>query len=107
MIDEEHRTLKCKLLGLREGEALVVSTKGLANFRNGSTITIPSGARDANSYHRLAKTEKCRALIMAHKELTLALRFPPDGVYAEEMPGQEFRVRFIRMENGHGRGGRA
>lgn len=107
MIEGEHRTLKHQLLGLREGEVIVISTKGLANYRNGSTITIPSGARDANSYHRLPKTEKCRAILKAHKELVLALRYPPDGVHAEEMPGQEFRVRFIRMENGHGRGGSA
>lgn len=100
---EGPRTLKCQLLALREGEAIVVSTRGLANYRNGSTIVIPPGARDANSYHRLPKTEKCRALLKAYQELVLSLKFPPEGVVAEEMPGHEFKVRFIRMENGHGR----
>lgn len=97
---EGDRSLKHKLLSLREGEAIVVSTKGLANYHNGSTIMISPGARGLNSYHRLENGEKHRVLLRAYKELVLTLNCPPEGVMAEEMPGREFKVRFIRIENG-------
>lgn len=89
-------TLKSKLALLREGEVLVLNSKDVANMYCGGKYPIP--AHRQSPYHRLTKPEQCSLVRRAYKELILALKFPPQGVEADELPGAEFRVEFIRME---------
>lgn len=98
MIDPSH-TLKFKLLHLREGEVLDVSTKDLANYHNGGSIRIQNGApKKATPLYSLDPRERSAAVVRAYKELKLLLVQPPPGVSAEELPGEEFRIRFVRTE---------
>lgn len=101
MIEPEH-SLKAKLMGLREGEVLTVSTRDLANYHNGGEIRIPNGRpnQDHSPYHCLESRAQCAAIVRAYKELRLLLLRPPPGIIAEELPGSQFRVRFVRIENG-------
>lgn len=91
-------TLKSRLERLRDGEVLVVTSKDLANYYCGGACPIPS--HKSSPFHSLEKTERHRLTIRAYKELIVALKFPPRGVEAEELPGQEFRIQFVRMEDG-------
>lgn len=98
----QNRTLKLRLLSLREGEVLTITTRDLANYHNGGSIKIPARAPSATSspYLLLDTCEKKSALVKAFQELRdLSVR-PPPGVFAEELPGREFRIRFVRIEGG-------
>ncbi|MEM0344092.1 MAG: hypothetical protein QXU73_07610 [Thermoplasmata archaeon] len=91
--------MKWKLLNLREGEVLEVSTKDLANYHNGGAINIPNGAPQQHTpLYRMDPKGRSAAIVRAYKELRLFLLHPPPGIIAEELPGAQFRVRFVRIE---------
>jgi hypothetical protein len=93
------KSLKRILLQLRVGEMKDVSTRDLANFHNGGLLQI--SAHNAHEpYHQMDMRQKHAALVLAYRELRLLVRNPPPGIMAEELIGSEFKVRFIRFENG-------
>lgn len=93
------KSLKRVLLQLRVGEMKDVSTRDLANFHNGGLLQIP--AHNVHEpYHQMDMRQKHAALVLAYRELRLLVRNPPPGVVAEELLGPEFKVRFVRLENG-------
>jgi hypothetical protein len=89
-------SLKNRLVQLREGEVVVLGSKDLANYYCGGKCPIP--AHRTSPFHQLEKVEKQKLTIRAYKELIVALKFPPEGIEAEELPGSEFRIQFVRME---------
>ena len=93
------RTLKRVLLQLRDGEPLEITTRDLANYHNGGLIRIKNGGR-SEPFNRMEKREKSAAIVLAYRELKLLLINPPEGIFSEELQGPEFKVRFVRIENG-------
>lgn len=93
------KTLKRVLLQLRAGEPIEVTTRDLANYHNGGMMHIKNGGR-SEPFNRMEKREKSAAIVLAYRELRLLLINPPEGVFAEELQGPEFKVRFLRIENG-------
>lgn len=96
MLSPGNGTLKNVLNRLREGEVLVVGSKDLANYYCGGRCPIP--AHTTSPYHLLTKPEQCALVRKAYKELIVALKFPPQGVEAEELTGSEFKIQFTRLE---------
>lgn len=104
MIPSELRekSLKRVLLQLRTGEPIEITTRDLANYHNGGLMRIKNGGR-SEPFNRMEKREKSAAIVLAYRELRLLLIQPPDGIFAEELQGPEFKVRFVRVESETGK----
>lgn len=98
---KEAKSLKNVLSQLKEGQPLEISSRDLANYQNGGRLPIENGGH-RQPINTMDKREKSAAIVRAYRELKLELLSPPQGIFAEELQGSEFRVRFVRIESSDG-----